>query len=444
MGLAIMTAVCLWPVEPARAAAVLTVTGLRGTSALDLGDLDRAPAREEAAIVMDPDTAARYHLVQTVTTPLTNERGTVLPMDRVVIELKGGASGTRRFTSLAPISDYRMELFVSNAAGTPETLTLRYAVAPDDPPEAGTYVGALTYTLQSTTGGALRVRTVRMRLRVSPKLEVRLEPASRRRIGFDRLTPEQSAQSEPITLLITSNLPGRVVLKQGVDGLINERGDRLPVSSLRVWGTVDGRAVPEREMVIQATLFQQELAATTTRVELVYGITPPPSQRPGTYRGSLELAVSGLQSPYGDSLVVPLQVSIDQFLSLQVEPEGDESELRFGTVMPGQQRDVKVRVTVNTNMPHSYHVLQELARPFTSDQGRRLPDDILRFVLIDRVAGGLRATPPAPLARRKLPIYRAPGSGGRVEFELVYQVELPAGAPEGDYRGIIVYLVTPL
>ena len=434
-------------------AASVTVSGLRGGStSLDLGELDalRTLTHEETTIRINNDTATQYRLVQELTSPLTNEHGGVLDAQHLFVELSGGGTGTLGFRGALPLAAVTRELFTSNASGTSETLRVIYSASLAEPPQAGTYVGTVTYTLQTVSGSSVDTVTLPMRLLVNPLVSIGVAGDSSDRIRFGALDSGQGSQPERLSLVVTHNLPGAFTLTQLAEGpILNERGDMLPLGAVRL--TVAAEGVPGIGMALEPRmrLFESDLMSEgPRRIDLVYQLIVPDEQRVGMYRGLLHLAVAG---PFGGLgaqtiLEVPLEVEVLPVLSLSVSTGGQEQvALEFTSLTPGEASSPQALVfDVRSNMGQAYGVFQEFAHLLVSDEGRQLPQESFTCVGAGAAEGMLRIPQQLSVPAGRSLIYQSDEQGSSDTFSVTYQVQIPQYAAAGTYRSSLLFSVTSL
>jgi hypothetical protein len=340
-----------------------------------------------------------------------------------------------------------VEIFLSNASGQSDTLRVLYSVPEAEPIAAGTYSGAITYTLQTIDQSAVDTKTVPIRLHVRPIASLSVAPDSSERLAFGRLEPGQASRPVRLGLLSRENTGTSVEVMQIVDGsILNERGDVLPFEAIQVSGQSGGTALApgtldERQRVWAAA----PETVGTQRIELSYIVTVPDDQPAGLYRGALhfDLAASGLGgSTLG--LHVPIELEVLPVLSLSVEPEAGASlSLHFARLAPGQASDAHtLRVEVRSNVGQAYEVYQELAHQLISDDGRQLPLDTLLCSTSGDASGRLMMAQDTPVPVGKSSLYQSDEAGRPSEFAIRCRVQIPPDAAAGVYRSSLLVTVT--
>lgn len=442
-----------WPGRAAEAALTLSVTGLRGGSTIELGELDagRRATHEEVTIRITNTEAVQYRLHQVLSSRLVNERGAALEPERITMELSGGDSGTVRFRSAAPMSGGTLELFTSNAGGKAETLTLLLSLSMADPPQAGTYVGALTYTAQTVDGSSVKTATVPIRLLVQPVVSLAYADGSPDRLRFGSLEPGETAEPKRLSLVVNSNLPGSIQLTQLVEAsLVNEQGEELPPAGWRVAVSSAGAAVLEGAVEPRMSLLAGEGGVEPIRrIDVSYSLTAPEAQRAGLYRGMLRFTLTGPAGGGGTgplSLQCPVELEVVPVLALSVQPSaGGSLELAFTRLIPGDTSPPQTLVVeVRTNTGRAYEVVQELAHLLVSDEGRQLPAESFLWVASGADRGRLAAAQVTPLSVGKTSVYQSDEDAAPVQFSISYQVHVPSDAAAGTYRSGLLFTVTAL
>ncbi len=436
--------VCLSSVA---AAPSLNASGLRGGSSIDLGQLgaDR-PATEQVALQMTNDVAKQYRLVQSVPGPIVNERGTALRPDALVMEITGGNSGTVRVRGVFPVQAATTELFVSNPQGQSDQLTLLYSVPPTVSPEAGTYRGSITYTLELADGSASRTLTMPLQLRVSSVVGLQVAANSSPRVDFGSLEPGRRSQPKSVSFAVTLNAPGPVRVMQSLEApLTNERGQTIGFDHVHM--VTDGSQA-DRPVEPQMTLLSiDQPLGTQQPVQVTYTLDVPEGQQAGVYHTVATIALSGAVIAGGGGVVqVPLEVAVPSVLSMTVAPSaGQALALNFAHLVPGQTSPAQtLTVAIQSNIGQPYEVVQELARQLISDDGRQLPADALRFAGTGALVGVLAAPQLTSVPVGRSVVYRSDALGSQTSFSVAYQVQIPPDAAAGTYRSSLLYTVTPL
>ncbi|MDP3722310.1 MAG: hypothetical protein Q8R91_02285 [Candidatus Omnitrophota bacterium] len=433
------------------ASLTLSVSSLRGGSTIDLGRLGahQRTTHEEVTIELAGAAGTSYRLLQSLSSPLRNEAGTVLEPSRVMLELAGGDSGTVRFRAPAPLSEGTTELFTSSSTGQSERLTAIYSVSVDDLPEGGAYAGTLTYTMQEVEGSSVETVTVPIRLLVQPVVSLAVSEGSPARVAFGSLDPGSAATARALSLTLVNNTAAPMQLTQDVEAsVVNEQGEPLPLAAVRMRLASATTATEEQALEPRMRLLASERPrGPSERVELSYHVTVPDDQPAGQYRGILRftlVAPGGVMGGEPVSLQVPMELEIRERLSLSVQAaEGGPPELVFTRLTPGTTSSPKtLLVTVQTNTGRAYELAQVLSHRLVNDEGRQLPEDALSWtahpVERGRVVVGQRA--PVPVGRGL--IYQSDEHGASVEFPISYQVDIPEDASAGVYHSSLVYTVT--
>ena len=433
----------------ARAAVSLSLSSLRGGSAtIDLGDVDlaRRTTHDEVTVQMTSTAAEQYRLAQVISSPLINEQGTTLDPSTVLQELIGGHSGTVPFRGAAPLSTHPIHLFTSNAAGQSDTLTMldSFSVSTTQLPQAGTYQGALTYTLETVNGSSVDTRTVPMRLEVQPVAMIDFARGSLTQLRCGRVEPGTSSTPQQISVIVASNVPGSVQVTQLVrEPWVNEQGQPLPLSAMRMTAVSGGSRLLEGELLPQMILATNSQLLSSSRLDLSYQMIVPDQQTAGLYRGTIwvMLEAGGGQQ----SLQIPVELEVVPVLALSIEQlEGQQVGLSFRSLTPGMTSQPQTLVfRVQTNIGKPYEVFQELASRLISEEGRPLPQEA--FVCTARGGGGrapLMASQPMAVPPGRALLYRSDEAGTPTEFSLSCYVQIPVEAVAGMYQSSLLFTVT--
>ena len=433
----------------------LTVSGLRGGLTIDLGQLDgtRRTTQEEVTIQVSNTASAQYQLLQFLSSPLVSERGATIDPAAITLEISGGDSGTVRFHGAAAMPEGTAEVFTSNANGQAETLRLLYGMIAGTLPQAGTYQGAITYTLRAIDGSSLKTVTVPIRLLVNPAVSLTVADDSTDRVRFEGMEPGQVSIQKSVSLRITQNTLEPLQLIQNIkEPLANEQGEALPFSALTVGVSSDHGVTQEIAIAPRVTLLaDQSGSAITHRVELTYGVVVPPDQRAGVYRGTLLLALEGaavIDNSEAVTMQVPIELEVLPILSLALTSElGDRLDLMFSNLRGGETSPPQtIQFQVASNTGKSYGVFQELSRVLVSDEGHQLPEESFFWTGGGQVKGGgaLQVLQERAVPLGKNLIYRSDPVGTPARFSVSYTVRIPQYTPAGTYKTTLLFTVTTL
>jgi len=432
----------------AHATVSLSFSSLRGGSAeIDLGDVgpDRGVAHDEVTVQMTSAAAEQYRLTQVVSSPLINERGTMLDPSALVQEVSGGHSGTVRFQGAVPLAPHPIDLFTSNATGSSDTLTILYSVSVSvaQLPQAGTYQGALTYTLETVNGSSVDTRTVPMRLVVQPVALLDVDRGSPAQLRFGRMEPGASSPPRGITVTVVSNLPGSDSVIQFVrEPWVNARGELLPLSAVQVTAASGGSPLLDGTLLPQMILVPDSQRLSAGRMDLSYRMTIPAQQPAGVYRGTMWIARGSGGGRQG--LQLPVEVEVASVLALSIE-RADRSpvELTFRHLTPGMTSSPQtLTFQIQTNVGTRYEVFQELASLLTTPEGRQLPEGALVCTGSGADRGQLSALQPMAVVPGRQLLYQSDAAGTPAEFSLSCSVRIPADAAAGFYQSRLLFTVT--
>ena len=433
-----------------QAAPTLSVSSLRGGSTSDLGELTatRRSSHEEVTVVA-ANTTAQYRVMSELSRPLINERGVVLDLSLIMMEVVEGNTGTARFRGAATMPGGPVEVFTSNSSGQADRLKIIYSINVAQLPQAGIYTGALTFSLQPTDGSSVQTTTVPMRLLVNPGASLQVSDFSNDRLRFGNLDPGKVSDPRRISLDIAGNLPGAFQLLQTVEArLMNERGEAFPLNAIHATASLGGSALLHQALEPHMTLVASEWGAESQRrVDLTYVVSVPPDQRAGVYRGLLSFTLSGLPTagtPEPLVVRVPIELEVNAVLSLSVQPaQGGSLELTFLHLEPGTTSAPQtLQLEVQTNLEQGYEIAQDLSGPLVSASGRQLPSDALTYQASGPAGGYVLASQETPVPVGKSLVYQSEEQGGTVALAVQYRVHVPTDATADTYRSTLWCSVT--
>ena len=433
------------------AAAQISVSGLRGGSSIDLGDMDglRPTTHEEVTIRISNTSGTQYRMFQLLSGRLINEQGAVLEDSAVMVEVRGGNSGTVRFRASTPLSGATVELFTSNGSGTPETLTAIYSLSGTELPAAGTYVGAITYTLQTVDGSAVDSQTLPIRLRVQAIASLSPAEDSFDRVSFGSLEPGKTAPPRRLSLALASNTPGPIQVSQFMDApLVNEGGEELPLSAVHISASVAGTVSLDSALEPRMRLVANDHGAKSIRrLDLLYTVIIPEDQPAGFYRGILRFAfaaAAGMGGAESLTFQCPIEVEVLPVLSLSMQPAaGGALELTFTGLTPGQTSPPQaLLIEVKTNTRRAYEVSQELAHRLVSDEGHQLPEEAFICETTGAARGQFRMAHSTRVPVGKSSLYQSDERGAPTKFSLSCYVKISPDTTAGTYRSSLLFTVT--
>jgi hypothetical protein len=320
----------------------------------------------------------------------------------------------------------------------------------DETLQAGTYTGALTFTVQAADGSDVDTQTLPVRLLVYPTASISPPPGFPGRLAFGAVEPGQGSDAQTLSLLVKASTGGPLQLVQRLEEpLTDEQGHELPLSALLHSAAGPGaEAIGEHPVEPVSRLWSREESAEPLgqRVDLAYRVIVPESQAAGSYRGLVRLEFEG---PAGSSrepgsLDLPLELEVLPVLSLTVEAEaGKPAELVFRELTPGAaSKSEALLVNIRTNTGRPYEVHQELLSRLSSDEGRQLPEASIRCALALADGEALAATPMTPLTALSSVVYRSDEQGRPARLSIAYQLEIPVDASAGVYRSRLIFTVT--
>ncbi|HEX9779765.1 MAG TPA: hypothetical protein VGB20_00965 [bacterium] len=436
----------LWLAAPGAAWAAISVNSVRGGRTIDLGTVtsQRGGAYDEVVLGLSVSPASQYRLTQFLSRPLINESGVQLDSSALMLEVSEGRSGTIGFGGAVPAGPSELELYVSNPSGSADALRIIYSVSGADVPEAGTYQGALTYTLQTQDGASVDAVTMPIRLVMTPEARLEFAPDSPGQIRLSGLEPGEVSESAGLSIEVSSNVSGDIDITQSVDGpLINDEGRELPFSAVEV-ESVAGGARTAQGLLASRMIVLPAGRTSASRVEVTYRVRVPETQPAGVYRGVARFELGG--SSAGAALAAPIEIQVLPVMELSVRPAeaGGRLALAFSNLTPGEDSEPQELVLeIRSNLGAPYEIAQEFSQPLTSLEGRQLPEDALTFVAVDVSGAGAPPRQASPVRAGRSSVYRSDDAGAPARLTMRYRIRIPPNAAAGEYQSSLLFTVIP-
>ena len=446
IGIALLVLSLAWAAS-ASASVALTVRVVRGGFDLDFGAIaPGSPSRtEELELTLSSTGGGSYRIYQEIPGLLVNERGERLPDGALRMQISRGLTGTPHTGGIISVDESLQELFVSDAAGTSDTLLLAYSLVPEGPRLAsGSYRGVLRFTVESSAGDRV-TETINVRADVSSSFGLDRDPASPSRLSYREVEPGGRTSSQELALRLANNTASPTeVTQELVEPLANARGDRLPAEAVRyaVSSAVGGRE--ERPMSDQADPVVTDLRGELSSLRIGYAIAVPERQPAGQYRGTLRLRLTGVGSAPPAELLVPIEVEVQDVFTMSVRSLDDAGRtLRFSRTGTGPDaQEQHMLVDIRTNMGRPYQVLFGLDHPLVLDTGETLPADALRVSVEHTGAGRIVYAPGSPVIVGYQPLYHSDESGSPDSFVVHYKLAIPRDAKAGEYTARLRFSIT--
>jgi hypothetical protein len=430
------------------ASVALTARVVRGGFDLDFGTVTpgEASRTEELELTLASTGGGQYRVYQELPGLLVNERGERLPERVLRMQIARGLSGRPRTGGIIAVSDSLQELFVSDAAGTSDTLLLAYSILPEGPrPASGSYRGVLRFTVESLSTGAVVTQTINVRAEVTASFGLDRDPASPSWLSYSEVEPGARTPAQELALRLTNNTASPTeVTHELVEPLANARGDRLPAEAVRaaVLSSVGGRE--ERPMSGQPEPVVTDPRGEVSSLRVAYAVAVPDAQPAGSYRGTLRLRLTGMGTIPPAELLVPIEVSVKEIFTLSVRSLEDAGHtLRFSRTGTGSEaQEQHMLVDIRTNMGRPYQVLFGLDHPLVLETGDTLPADALAVSVEHTGAGQIVHAAGSPVSVGYQPLYQSDGSGSPGSFVVQYRLGIPRDAKAGEYKARLRFSIT--
>ncbi len=439
----LLIAASLAAAQPAQAG--LTVSALRGGSAVDLGIVRSGTpvASEEVSLTID-GTAAQYRLRHSTVVALTSESGAYLPAAALTVEVTQAEFARVSFSGMLIVGETPFDLITSDASGTGGTLRLVYT-ANAEGVAAGTYLGSFSYALESLDGSQVDVETVSVRLVIDPSAVFGRLPGSPAAVRFMEAGHGEALTSEPIQIGWSINSQGSMrIVHEVAQPLINERGEEFPLPAIALSATSAERGAfsSERALEPRLVLVPQESQFSGGGVlELHYRAMVPDAQRAGRYEGLFRVS---LENPGVGSEDVPLPVEIVIEPSIKMSVRTTKGAgLSFGNLEGGRPTEMMtVTIVVQNNTGERYAVLEQLSDPLTSEEGRKLPESTMKHAVGLASSGSIAIAGGTPVTTSPQVVYQSGVDGEPVELSLGYQLEASSDDPAGTYQSSLLFSLT--
>jgi len=438
VGTALLLAPVVW------AAVTLSVVNVRGGVDLDFGRIAPGAAlrTEELEVRMTSAGGAQYRLYQELPGGLMNERGERLPEGALMMELSGGLRGTRGREGRAPVTERLQELYVSETAGTSDSLHIAYAIVSSSLPP-GVYRGILRFSVESRDGSPRVTETIRAQAVVESAFELQLGEAAPHQLSLGAVAPGDSslAQEVPLRLSNTAAQPTQV-LGELAEPFVNARRDTLPENAIRYAVSSAAGQEPWQPLRSGSTVLLSDPRGQIGEFRLGVTAAIPPNQPAGRYQGRMRLQASHAGGGATLPLLLPIDVAVNEIFMLSVTPiGGPDDSLQFARAEPGTT-ERQMAVAIRTNLGRPYEVQAGLDHPLVLPGGEMLPRDAMVWSMTPPRRGRALVQGIAPVPIGYGPLYRSDEAGSPDEFVLSYRLTIPQEAKSGLYKGQLRFTIT--
>ena len=429
------------------ASVALTARVVRGGFDLDFGTVTAGrPSRtEELELALSGAGGGQYRVYQELPGLLVNERGDRLPERALQMQISRGLTGTPRTGGIIPVSESIQELYVSDGAGTSDSLLVAYSLMPEGLSLAsGSYRGVLRFTVESSTGERV-TQTLNVRADVASSFGLELDPAGSARLSFRDAEPGTRIPPVELALRLANNTAGPTELSQELaEPLANARGDRLPPEAIRYAVNADLGGAEERPVSERVQPVLSDPRGTLSFVRLAYAAAVPEEQAAGDYRGLLRFRLTGAGGAPPAELQVPVELHVGEVFTMSVRSLEDAGQiLRFSKSGAGPAvQDQRMLVTIRTNMGRPYEVLFGLDHPLVLDSGDTLPERALSVSIDHQGPGRVVHADGSPVGTGYQPLYRSDSAGAPHSFVVHYRLAIPPDARAGEYRSRLRFSIT--
>jgi hypothetical protein len=438
-----------WGGAAAAAAPTLEVRIVRGGLDLEFGEVGPGePSRtEELELLVTGDGSGRYRMYQEAPDLLVNERGRRLPEGTLVMQLSRGLTGTRGAEGIVPVSQDAQELFVSDSAGSSDTLLIAYAIQPGASLAAGTYQGILRFTLESLDTGAVVTQTVTMRATVAAAVGLEPEGPDSTRLDLGEIEPGSRSDVRELVFRIWNNtaVPTQVTHRLA-EPRTNAQGQGLPEDALTLAVHSDAGTEAWRPASAAPEVVATDEEGALSSLRVTYAVEVPPTQSAGRYAGMLQYGLVSLGVPGTQEELVPVELVVTEVFTLSVTPlDVGAGRLHFSLpAATGGPVESSLAVEVRTNVGRPYQVLAGLDHPLVLETGETLPADSLRWTVSSVQHGSALIGTESPVAVNYTPVYQSDAAGSPDAFVMTYRLAVPPDSPSGVYSGRIRFTITPL
>lgn len=400
---------------------------------------------QEAELKVTNDTGVRYRILHVVLETLKNAQDDSFPADSIKLFLRSASRGTMKVEAPTPLQAQTVELYVSDDAGTADTMTLAYTLFVPKHINGGEYRGKITFNLEPLTASSnAPLRSVTVDISFDLKTIFGLELSSdsgRGKLGFGKVKPGVSEQVTQMTLETFSNLGREYSIYQSLaDPLVNNQsGQSLPselftaVFSGARQGTLSSSAKLTQD---PALVYQSDPMGSSDRFAAIYALAHLETLPAGLYQGMILFNVEtpvALPASVQTSYSLPVTLEIENIFDFIVTPEIGNS-LQFKESKPGEVTEQKIVIQVRSNAGQPYQLQQIRTEPFSSDSGEIIPEENFEILAQGGSSGELAIMHFQPVKIGTTILYTSNPKGAGDSVTLVYRFSVPKEARGGNYR----------
>ena len=173
---------------------------------------------------------------------------------------------------------------------------------------------------------------------------------------------------------------------------------------------------------------------------LVYGLTLPPNQGPGSYRGRLQFTLEPIDSSAeSKTFILNIFADIEAQSRIEINTSSQDKIIHLDASIE-EKKSSDVLVNITGGLGKQFKIIQLISDPLISTEGNELKLEKIKFVGREAKEGTV-VNQPLPLSLSSQALYTSGRRGQLDSFVITYSLDDLKGEMAGSYLGNIKYLL---
>jgi hypothetical protein len=247
---------------------------------------------------------------------------------------------------------------------------------------------------------------------------------------------------------ITSDIGKQYRLIQVLqEPLTNEQGVSVPQGSFVVYAVRGsnkyGTLSVETDTPVflgRTILYTSNSAGLSDSFILVYGLTLPPEQEPGLYRGRLQFTLEPIASTEeGKTVILNIFAEVQAQSRIEISSSSQDRIIHLNASIE-EKKSSDVSINITGGLGRQFKIIQLLSQPLISSEADELKPENIKFV-VKEAKQGVAVNQPISLSLSPQTLYTSGTRGQADSFVVTYSLDELKGQKAGTYLGNIKYLL---
>lgn len=404
-------------------------------------------------IRVDSNISTRYEVTQRIVSPLVNrDNPNLIIRDNFVIRGLTGTNSSGNFRLSSADTPLRAEdiLYVSDAAGSPDSFTMVYGIRQIEEIKPGDYIGRISLTLNPISSARAPVtKILEVRVSISQKDQAKGLVEVTTATGAKKIVLNSKRQGQQSCDLLVS-FKGRFqrpfsIIQALSAPLESAEGERLDEGAINfmVKGVTKGTSANQ---ITALSVNPQNIFSSTATGEadnyfvITYQLSDLAGQKSGIYRGKLLFLLDEMGTQTRIE-TLELDIENERIFELEVKPQDQKYIIEFRDLKPSSPpKTSEVILEVKTNTGKAYQVAQNITLDLTNKEGKAIPSSYftMRTEPLD-TGGKLNFTDKQEVEKGTSVLFISDNEGSPDKFKVIYELACPLNAAAGDYDTNVAY-----